>query len=299
MKRAIPNYRLYQDHDPDTDLTFEPVHVDDVTISMRQHNWKVDPHRHDDLFQLVLFRQGGGMLELEELEYHFKAPVFLHIPPTSVHSFDISRDLEGEVITLSADYMKTLIAPSPAAIDLLNRPMLINGSEHEDFLNQLDNLFVQIKTEYNERQLARNLTIQSLVGIVIGKLLRYHDYEQQKEQNWGVNSPASWYYRQFQNQIGQHLAQKLTIAEYAARLRISGTHLNRICREVADKSALDVIHDRTIQEAKRCFAYTVMPIAEVAYQLGFNDPSYFSRFFKEKTGLSPKNYQARVREEIP
>ncbi len=299
MKRAIPNYRLYQDHDPDTDLTFEPVHVDDVTISMRQHNWKVDPHRHDDLFQLILFRQGGGMLTLEELEYHFKAPVFLHIPPTSVHSFDISRDLEGEVITLSADYMKTLMAPSPAAIDLLDKPMLINGAEHEDFLNQLDNLFGQIKTEYNERQLARNLTIQSLVGIVIGNLLRYHDYEQQKEQNWGVDSPASWYYRQFQNQIGQHLSEKLTIGEYAARLRISGTHLNRICREVADKSALDVIHDRTIQEAKRCFAYTVMPIAEVAYQLGFNDPSYFSRFFKEKTGLSPKNYQARVREEIP
>lgn len=298
MKRAIPNYRLYQDHDPDTDLTCEPVHVDDVTVSMRQHNWKVDPHRHDDLFQLVYYRKGGGMLTLEALEITFECPVFLQIPPTSVHSFDISQDLEGEVISLSADYMKTLIAPSPLAIDLLNQPMLINGPEHADFLTQLDKLFIEIKTEYNERQLARNLTIQSLLGIVIGKLLRYHDYALQKEQSWGVDSPASWYYRQFHNQIGQHLTEKLTIADYAARLRISATHLNRICREVADKSALDVIHDRIIQEAKRSFAYTVMPIAQVAYQLGFNDASYFSRFFKDKTGLSPKGYQARVREEI-
>ncbi len=298
MKRAIPNYRLYQDHDPDSDLSCEPVHVDDVTVSMRQHNWRVDPHRHDDLFQLVFYRKGSGMLELEEMEIRFVCPVFLHIPPTSVHSFDISRDLEGEVISLSADYMKSLMAPSPGAIDLLSQPMLINGPEHAGFLDELNNVFLHIKTEYNERQLARNLTIQSLLGIVIGKLLRYQDDKQHREQNWGVDSPASWYYRQFQNQIGQHLSEKLTIAEYAARLRISGTHLNRICREVADKSALDVIHDRIIQEAKRSFAYTVMPIAEVAYQLGFNDPSYFSRFFKDKTGLSPKSYQARVREEI-
>ncbi len=298
MKKSIPNYRLYQNHDPDIDLSCEPVHVDDVTISMRQHNWKVDPHRHDDLFQMVLFRQGGGVLALEEQEYQFESPVFLHIPPTSVHSFDISRNLQGEVITLSADYMKSLSAPSPGAIDLLNTPVILNGSEHAVFLKELNDLFAQIHTEYNERQLARNLTIQSLLGMVIGKLLRYHDYKQQKEKNWGVDNPASWYFRQFQNLIGQQLFQKLTITEYATRLRISATHLNRICREVANKSALDVVHDRIIQEAKRSFAYTVMPIAEVAYQLGFNDPSYFSRFFKDKTGLSPKNYQARVREEI-
>lgn len=298
MKRAIPNYRLYQDHDPDTDLTCEPVHVDDVTVSMRQHNWKVDAHRHDDLFQLVFYRKGSGMLQLEEREIAFECPVFLHIPPTSVHSFDISRDLEGEVISVSAQYLKSLMAPSPGALDLLSHPLLVNGPGHQAFLNELNTLFLQIKAEYSQRQLARNLTIQSLVGLVIGKLLRYHDNEQQREQSWGVDSPSSWYYRQFQNQIGQHLSDKLTIAEYAARLRISATHLNRICREVADKSALDVIHDRIIQEAKRSFAYTVMPIAEVAYQLGFNDPSYFSRFFKDKTGLSPKSYQARVREEI-
>ncbi len=137
MKKSIPNYRLYQNHDPDIDLSCEPVHVDDVTISMRQHNWKVDPHRHDDLFQMVLFRQGGGVLALEEQEYQFESPVFLHIPPTSVHSFDISRNLQGEVITLSADYMKSLSAPSPGAIDLLNTPVILNGSEHAVFLKDL------------------------------------------------------------------------------------------------------------------------------------------------------------------
>jgi AraC family transcriptional regulator, transcriptional activator of pobA len=298
MKRSIPNYRLYQDHDPDSDLSCEPVHVDDVTVSMRQHNWMVSPHRHDDLYQLVFYRNGRGKLELEELEYAFNAPIFLLIPPTSIHSFDISRDLEGEVISVADSFLKNLIAPSPLAIDILNHPLLLNGPEHEEFLQQVNAIFEQIKTEYNERQLARNLTLQSLLGMLIGKILRYQDHAQQREQSWGVDNPAPWYFRQFQNQIGQHLSEKLSITEYAARLRISATHLNRVCREVAGKSALDVVHDRIIQEAKRSFAYTVMPVAEVAYQLGFNDPSYFSRFFKDKTGLSPKSYQARVREEI-
>ena len=136
------------------------------------------------------------------------------------------------------------------------------------------------------------------MGILIGQLLRYQDHSNRAERRWGVENPSQWYYRQFHNQIGQNLWQKTTIADHAVRLRISATHLNRVCREVAGKSALDVIHDRLIQEAKRSLAYTVLPIADIGYQLGFTDPSYFSRFFKSRTGLSPRAYQARVRQQI-
>lgn len=296
MNKSVPNFRLYGD--PDTDLSCEPVHVDDVAISKRQHNWYVEPHRHDDLYQFVFYRKGHGRLKLEDQEQAFETPIFMLVPPTSVHSFEMSRELEGEIITMPADYLNKLMSPSPGVIDMLSQPLLYQDHADDDFLQQISLLFEQIKTEYNERQLGRNLTLQGLVGILIGKLLRYQDHSHRAERRWGVENPSQWYYRQFHNQIGQNLWKKTTIADHAARLRISSTHLNRVCREVAGKSALDVIHDRMIQEAKRSLAYTVMPIADIGDQLGFSDPSYFSRFFKSKTGLSPKAYQSQIRREI-
>jgi AraC family transcriptional activator of pobA len=155
-----------------------------------------------------------------------------------------------------------------------------------------------MKTEYNGRLVARNLTLQSLLGMVVSMLLRYRDRDQQSESKWGVEHPGQRYYRQFQNQIGQKLSARVSIADHAARLRISTTHLNRVCRDLAGKSALDVVHDRIITEAKRSLTYTVLPVASIAYQLGFNDPSYFSRFFKTKTGYSPRQYQHQVRLQV-
>ena len=56
--------------------------------------------------------------------------------------------------------------------------------------------------------------------------------------------------------------------------------------------ALDLLHERLILEARRMLAYTPATIAEVAAELGFDDPAYFSRFFSRSVGASPSGYRA-------
>ena len=83
---------------------------------------------------------------------------------------------------------------------------------------------------------------------------------------------------------------------YAGRLGLTATHLNRICREHLGDTALGLIHQRTILEAKRYLTFTSLSAKEIALALGFEDPSYFARFFKTQTGSPPLAFRARQNE---
>lgn len=82
---------------------------------------------------------------------------------------------------------------------------------------------------------------------------------------------------------------------YAGQLALSLKRLDQICRQLTGKSAQRLIHERIVVEAKRLIAYHQASVKEVAFQIGFDDPSYFSRFFRRMTGVSPQSF----REQFP
>jgi AraC family transcriptional activator of pobA len=84
------------------------------------------------------------------------------------------------------------------------------------------------------------------------------------------------------------------VSDYASRLGITAAHLNALCRQAAGKSALALIHERMILEAKRNLVYTSMTIAVVADTIGFADPAYFTRFFRREVGMSPKEFRVKA-----
>jgi AraC-like DNA-binding protein len=79
-------------------------------------------------------------------------------------------------------------------------------------------------------------------------------------------------------------------SEYASLLNITERHLNRITKTCLNKTPTELISDRVILEAKRMFIHSNYNIAEVAGELGYFDSSYFSKLFKKKTKLTPKQF---------
>ncbi len=79
----------------------------------------------------------------------------------------------------------------------------------------------------------------------------------------------------------------------AARLAVTPSRLNRACRSAAGTSALGIVHERVMIEAKRSLLYTSMTVAEVAAALGFADPAYFNRFFTTRAGCPPAEFRRR------
>ena len=79
-----------------------------------------------------------------------------------------------------------------------------------------------------------------------------------------------------------------------SELGVTPDHLSRGCRAVTGLSALDLLHERLLLESRRLLAYTQAPVADVAHELGFDDPAYFSRFFARRAGLSPQAFRAAL-----
>jgi AraC family transcriptional activator of pobA len=81
------------------------------------------------------------------------------------------------------------------------------------------------------------------------------------------------------------------LAQYASRLGLSTPRLNRLARAECGRPALELVHERLTREACRRLTYIAAPAASLAGELGFEDPAYFSRFFKRRTGMSPHRWR--------
>jgi AraC family transcriptional activator of pobA len=99
------------------------------------------------------------------------------------------------------------------------------------------------------------------------------------------------YFQDFKKLVKQSLQSPLTIKQYAEKLGITQMHLNRVCHAVVQESALKVVQQFLIGEAKKYLLNTSYTISEVSYFLNFNDPAYFSRLFKKWVGVSPGEFR--------
>jgi len=85
-------------------------------------------------------------------------------------------------------------------------------------------------------------------------------------------------------------------SNYAGALHVSTKHLNKIVFNTLKISTSDLIHQRVLLEAKRLLTHGDLSIQEIAFQLGYNDPSYFTRLFKKKVGVTPSDFMKRYLE---
>ena len=98
---------------------------------------------------------------------------------------------------------------------------------------------------------------------------------------------------QFIKLVDKHYKSLWSMSDYSNVLGITPSHLNSICQKLVAKSALEIVHERLVLAARRELAYTERNIAGVAHHLGFTDPSYFTRFFKRETSMTPGEFRKR------
>ena len=100
----------------------------------------------------------------------------------------------------------------------------------------------------------------------------------------------------FRNLISQQWKAFHQVSEYADKLHITPGHLNSLVKTNTGKSAIDLIQEKRLMEAKRFLVHTNLSIKEIAYETGFDDPAYFSRFFKKWNKVTPLEFRAKILE---
>jgi AraC-like DNA-binding protein len=111
----------------------------------------------------------------------------------------------------------------------------------------------------------------------------------------GWDGPEAQTYLRFRREVEAAFGECRRVEVYAERLGCSVRTLTRACLAVTGRTAKQVIVDRVVLEARRMLAGTALPVAAIAQQLGFDEPTHFGRLFHRATGLPPGTFRAGAR----
>ncbi|EJW10528.1 transcriptional regulator, AraC family protein [Rhodovulum sp. PH10] len=282
----LPVFHLYGE--PPKEHAFDVVHVETLVRAAR-HGWTIAPHRHRDLFQILVIGRGGGEMLTESGTLPFTAPVALLVPATVAHGFRFRRnETEGWVVSFTADVAQRLGDRAGEAITrfraLAADPVVPLGDDHA----RLDGLCCALADEQvfareGHRLAMRGCLALLAVGVARRALARPHDRAAGPESDPVVEA--------LRRLIEQHFRVERQLGFYADRLSMTPGRLNEHVKRITGVTAGHLIRQRVVTEAKRKLAFTAQPIHEIGQELTFPDPSHFTRFFRRQTGTTPHEFR--------
>jgi AraC family transcriptional activator of pobA len=286
---GIPTYALYGEAGDDP--TADWVHCETIQIRSRLHNYRILPHRHEKLFQILHLIDGTAEIVVDGVSTQLVGPAIVALPPMAVHGYTFSPDVQGTVLTLFDNRLTQILADMDGVRETFRSVQLIRLHDHEDVAGTLTADIASLAAEFAGRGPGRLEAIQARLMLILIALNRL----QRSGRAAGHHNPgprALQHALRFRELVDQDFRSHQPIEVYARRLGLTSPHLNRICREHLGDTALGVVHQRIILEAKRYLTFTTLSAKEIALALAFDDPAYFARFFKQKTGLPPLAFRA-------
>jgi AraC family transcriptional activator of pobA len=261
-----------------------------IVPRQRLTNWGLKPHLHENLFQLFFLEAGRASFEAAEL-VELTTPCLVIIPANTVHGFTFSPQVKGRTLTLAETLLDTILQATPGVLVELNTVHILADFNAEVQFADLLTLEQQIHTEIYSELPGKQLALNGYFKLLFVKIFRLLHHNRGKEAS---PNRALHYFREFQKAVERAAPFGKKISEFAQELKITQVHLNRICQAVKGKTAQQIVQAHTIRRAHNYLLYTSLSVAEIAYELQFVDPGYFTRFFRKQTGLSPGAYRAKA-----
>ncbi|GEP89484.1 AraC-type DNA-binding protein [Chitinophaga terrae (ex Kim and Jung 2007)] len=250
------------------------------------------PHRHS-FYHLAFFTDGGGTHTIDFERFPVKKGQLYFMTPGQVHSWFFSGKITGYVMNVSAAFFNAFLKDD----NYIERFPFFSGVSAEgvvqlpqEKIRGIADLFERMLEEVNRGTLysidmLRLLTLE--LFIQVSRATSQEGVKQELPHNYLL-------LRNFRKLVDQHYMQLKLPKEYAALLYVTPNYLNAFCRHMLGKSAGEIIRDRVLLEAKRLLTNADMSIASIAWQLNFADNSYFTKFFKKYTGITPEEFRKNL-----
>ncbi len=272
-KEIIPEYPLLN-------AQKIPVQMDVNFWGKTQSYDYLEAHRHH-FHEILFFTKGGGVHDIDFQTYNAQKGSVHFVLANAVHLLKRENESEGFSLVFTQDFLsydltKQLPFHSPKPFLQLNEEkmceviFLVNSLKDDLLKNDRINIAIRLHT----------------MEIIVLKLIQCVELIIENESSFHSET-----IHQFQQLIQHHYKEKWLVEKYANTLNISTKHLIDLCKKHTGKTPLQLMKEQIISEAKRLLFHTQLSIKEIAYELEFDDPAYFSKSFRQSTGYSPEAYR--------
>lgn len=248
-----------------------------------------DFHRHD--FFLILFvYQGEGFHEIDFVNYEIKNYSIFFIKPGQVHKLFLKKGSVGFILQFDKEFSSSTNSFSQSLLKKINHLniCLLSPSSLEKIYYSLNYIY----DEYKKQQPDYIELIKANLNIFFIELIRQRNSLNKESQ--GAHLYKHQKLEKFLDLIEDNIVKHKQVSKYAEMLNLTVYQLNAITKVLLDKNASDIINEYIILESKRNLLATTQLVSQIAYNLGFEDTSYFIRFFKKHTGYTPENFRQQI-----
>ena len=251
--------------------------------------------RHN-YYSLIWVKQGNGKVRADFKEYDLAGSSLFAFSPYQPFIF-LTQHISGVALFFHPDFFcihkhQAEIACNGVLFNNIYEPPFIGVSEQSNIA--LDDVLIQIKNEIQNTTLAQHEILVSYLKIFLihCSRLKTEQAPQARADLAAVKEP--FILQNLKDAIEKNFKTRHSAGEYADELNISIKALAKATKTYFNKTITELISERIIIEAKRELYLTNKTVKEIAYELGYEDEFYFSRFFKTNADVSPQMYRQTV-----
>ena len=232
---------------------------------------------------LLLFTQGGGTQQVDTETVDLKPNDLLFIREGHLNAVTtIEPDTKGYYIHMESPVLASIFEDSALLRRLTFNPKQSVSSE---MMKWLSNCAALMKEAGDQLESSEGVRLALLRAMLLAITQQASEDWQNRDRRWQITM-------HFKEMVYEHATEQRRVSFYADRLAVSRNYLNRCVSDVTDQSPKHHINEAVLTQSKIMLQNPKNNISEIAYQLGFSDPSYFGRLFKQFTNYTPSQYRS-------
>ncbi|TCI85858.1 helix-turn-helix domain-containing protein [Tenacibaculum sp. M341] len=251
-----------------------------------------EPKQVDD-YKIFWIKEGKGVYNIDFKSYSFDGNVLFFLSPGQVFTVESEKIKEAYQLNFTKDFYciqthDTEIACNGVLFNNVYETPFVVPSQKDT--NKLNFILESLIEEFELDETAQYDMLQSFLKQFIIYSVRI-----KKEFDTIKEDAETKLFKDFSLLVEQNFKKLHSVTDYANRLGVSPKSLTKHFQKIGTQTPSDFIKSRIITEAKRLLIYSTEPVKHIAFELGFNDPAYFSRFFTKSEGSSPAQFKKQTK----
>ncbi len=270
-------------------IPFEFISIKELYRRCKESEYELSNAHRIKFNALIIITEGESFHIIDFKKEVLSPGVILPLTKDQVHSFNKNQTVKGFVISFEENFITENISEKSLFhfLHIYHTSSILIGEENMMSLNPFLKLLEKLHLDSNNIMKAE--IINSTFMAMLFQIKRLSIYQHKTFESQRFKD-----FIRFKQLITEYYHESHNANDYAKKLNVSYKYLNDICKQIGHKTAKAFLDSWLLLEAKRNISENKYTSQEIAYKMGFNEPSNFIRFFKKFTNVTPNQFQKKI-----